>query len=339
MSADTGFLWIELLSRQGEVIARHRVESAPGAEIRIGRAYDNHVVLDDPYVAARHLRIVRDESGALVAEDLGSANGLYLNKDRRRTSRARLDGTPTLRIGRTRLRVRQAGDPVPAERVARPRMQMWPVATVLACALLGGQLLTLWLRETTEQNLTDYLGPLLVMCGFVAVWATSWALLSRISSGRARFQRHLLIALGGLLALWFLNELCAYAAFVWSERAFLAYRYVAQWLVGAYVIFLHLRQLNVTREGGERWLKTKAVGVAGLALVAIGMQTLSQWEASQNADRQVYLRGLKPPELRLAPAKAPSAFFAQAASLQGPLDRSRSEKPRKIWEPEDAEEE
>jgi hypothetical protein len=339
LSAETQVVWIEVLSRQGDVIARHRVEGAPGAEIRIGRAYDNHVVLDDPYVAARHLRIARDESGALIAEDLGSANGLYLNKDRRRTPRAPLDGAPTLRIGRTRLRVRQAGDAVPPERVSRPRMQMWPIAVILALAMLSGQFVTLWLRETAEQSLTDYLGPLLVICGFVAVWVTAWSVLTRVFSGRTRFERHLVIAVGGMLALWLLNELCAYAAFVWSQRELLAYRYVAQWLTGAYIVFLHLRQLNVTREGVDRWLKLKAGAVAALAMLAIGMQTLVQWESSQNTDRQVYLRGLKPPELRLARGSTQDEFFSQAAGLQSGLDRARTEKPAKVWEPQDDDDE
>lgn len=325
MSAESKVLWIELVSRQGDVVARHRVECTAGEAIHVGRGYDNHVVLDDPYVAARHLRIAPDESGALVAEDLGSANGLFVNKDRRRTTRALLESTPTLRIGRTRLRIRQAGDAVPAERIARPRMQLWPVVTVLALAVLGGEFLTMWLRETTEQKPSDYLGPLLAMCASIAVWAAAWAIGSRIFSGRARFERHLLIALSGLAALWLVNEVSSYAAFAWSRREFAAYRYIPQWVLGAYILFLHLRQVNLTRESGARWLKLNAGAAALLAAIAIGMETLSRWEGSQHSDRQTYLRGLKPPTFRLARAESPGAFFSEAASLQGTLDRARSE--------------
>ena len=66
-------IWVEILSRHHDVVARYRCED--GA--RIGRAYDNDVVVDDPYVAPHHARIVRDEAGELFAEDLGSVNGLY----------------------------------------------------------------------------------------------------------------------------------------------------------------------------------------------------------------------------------------------------------------------
>ncbi len=41
-------IWIEILGRHREVVARYRGD---GAEVRIGRGYDNDVVIDDPYVA------------------------------------------------------------------------------------------------------------------------------------------------------------------------------------------------------------------------------------------------------------------------------------------------
>jgi hypothetical protein len=330
LSADATRLWIEILSRHDEVVARHRIQFAE--EARIGRGYDNDVILDDPYVAACHLRIARDESGALVAEDLGSANGLFVNEDRRRVERVVLDGKGSIRIGRTRLRIRQAGHAVAPERISRPRVRIWPLVAVLAAAVLGGESLTMWLRETSEQKLGDHLGPLLMLCASVGAWSTAWAVLSRIFSGRARFERHLLIALGGLLALWLLNELTSYAAFAFSRRELIAYRYIVMWLLGAGVCFLHLRQLSLSREIGRSRLKLKAGAVTVLALIAIGMQTLSQWEASETLDRESFLRGLKPPMLRLVRPQTESGFFAAVASLQVKLDRARFEQPARVWD-------
>ena len=45
-------IWVEVLSRHHDVVARHR---CVGPEVHIGRGYDNDVVIDDPYVAARHV--------------------------------------------------------------------------------------------------------------------------------------------------------------------------------------------------------------------------------------------------------------------------------------------
>src|SRR5690606_23682810 len=66
-------MWIEVLNREGDVVARERI---PADEARIGRAFDNDVVLSDPHVAPHHLRVSRAGDGTLVAEDLGTINGL-----------------------------------------------------------------------------------------------------------------------------------------------------------------------------------------------------------------------------------------------------------------------
>ena len=332
MSNEGKTLWIEILSRNDEVVARHRVRCAtPGEEVRIGRGYDNDVIVDDPYVAARHLRIVREESGALVAEDLGSANGLVADQDRRRVERAVLDGRRSIQIGRTRLRVREADHAVEAERISRPRIRLWPLVLGLAAALLGAEFLTMWLAQTTKQKPADYLNLLLMLCLSVGVWTTAWAVMSRIFSGRARFQRHLLIAVAGLLALTLLNELTSYGAFAFSSREMVAYRYIFIWLLAALVCFLHLRQLSRSREIGRSRLKLKASAAAALALLGIAMQTLSQWEASASGDRQTFLRGLKPPIFRLARAQTEDGFLAEVSKLKPELDRARAEEPGQVW--------
>jgi Inner membrane component of T3SS, cytoplasmic domain len=327
LPGDGKLLWVEVLSRQQEVLARHKAElgAEPGAELHIGRGYDNDVILDDPYVAARHLRIVRDDAGALVAEDLGSANGLFAGEDRRRSPRVVLDGTRSIRIGRSRLRVRAADHAVAPERIARPQTRAWPLVLALAGALIGIELSTMWLRETGEPNVGKYLGPLLVMCVAVAAWTTAWAIVSRVFSGRGRFGRHLLIAVCGLLVLSLLNELTSYGAFALSRPELIGYRYIVLWLLAAVVCFLHLRETGRSREAGPSHLKLKAAAVAALALVMIGMQMLSQWEASSTSDRQRLVRILKPPALRLAAPQTESAFFAAVAGLKGSLDRARAE--------------
>jgi hypothetical protein len=324
--------WIEILSRNDEVVARHKVRCAtPADAVHVGRGYDNDVILDDPYVAARHLRIVRDENGALIAEDLGSANGLVASEDRRRLGRAVLDGKRSIQIGRTRLRVREVDHPVGPELTSRPRIRIWPLSLGLAGALLGAEFLTSWLGQTAEQKPGDYLGPLLALCLALAAWTTLWAVMSRVFSGRARFARHFLIAVNGLLALTLFSELTSFGAFAFSRRELVAYQYIFMWLLGAFVCFLHLRQLSESREIGRSRLKLKAGAAAALALLGIGMQTLSQWEASANADRQSFLRGLKPPMFRLAHAQSDDKFFSEVSKLKPELDRARAEDPGRVW--------
>lgn len=50
-------------------------------EVYLGRGKDNQIVIRDPYISKRHLKIVEDE-GNYYLEDLGSANGTYINEER-----------------------------------------------------------------------------------------------------------------------------------------------------------------------------------------------------------------------------------------------------------------
>ena len=116
-------IWVEILSRRRDVAARYRFE---GPEIRIGRAYDNDVVLDDPFVAANHVRLFRSADGELIAEDAGSANGLFLDRDKHRQERIVIDGERPIRIGHTHLRIRDGGHAVPPSAPAGMRRARCP---------------------------------------------------------------------------------------------------------------------------------------------------------------------------------------------------------------------
>ena len=49
--------------------------------ISIGRLSSNDICLDDAYVSRRHC-VIRNEGAEYLVEDLGSANGTYLNGER-----------------------------------------------------------------------------------------------------------------------------------------------------------------------------------------------------------------------------------------------------------------
>ena len=158
-------VWLEILSRHGDVVARHRCAAR---EMRVGRAYDNDIVLDDPYVAARHLRIFRDERGDWIAEDIGSVNGLFADRDKRRQQRIVLDADRPVRIGHTYLRIRGSAHRVPPERVIETSTGALFIALIVTVAVLGLEALGLWLQETGEPRLPRYVLPLLTLPLIVA---------------------------------------------------------------------------------------------------------------------------------------------------------------------------
>jgi hypothetical protein len=310
-------IWIEILSRHREITARFRLA---GPEARIGRGYDNDVIVDDPYVAAQHLRIFRDDSGQLVAEDMGSVNGLFLDGGKSRQPRIALDGGQPIRIGHTLLRVREPNHAIERERVAQPRLRLLPavLAIVLGVTILSIDAIKVWLSQISEPRLSSYLVPPLVLSAAVLGWVGMWALLSRVFGGRSHFLRNLLIVLAGMLAFSLYDEFGKFAAFAWTWPAPSTYQYVVLWSVMAAVCFLHLREVGPAR----LWLKGGLVAV--LLGTAIAMQTLQRSEAFSASGRQVTAHQLMPPVLRLVPLRDENEFFSEIANLKVGLDGDRT---------------
>ena len=311
-------VWIEVIARSREVLSRHR---CAGSEIRIGRGYDNDVVLDDPYVAPQHLRIRRNETGRWVAEDLGSANGLFLDHGRDKFGWMEIAGDRPIRIGHTYLRLREAGFAVPPERAYRARSRLWPALVGLGATLAAIDVGTRWLGETSEPKLSPYLTSVLMVALILAAWAAAWSVLTRIFSGQARFERNLLIALAGMVIYLLYREFTDFAAFAFSWRGVAAYQYVGTWSILAAVCFLHLREVSPAR------LKLKGALIAALLATGIGVQLLNQSELQTGIDRQASVARLLPPEFRLAPLQTEKTFFGDVEAIKSKLDKDRTEPP------------
>jgi pSer/pThr/pTyr-binding forkhead associated (FHA) protein len=87
-------------------------------ELVIGRGVSGEGRLsDDPDLSRRHARVARDATGQLTIEDLGSANGTFVNDERVRGRRV-LNVGDSVRVGSTTLRLTDVGrappPPIPA---------------------------------------------------------------------------------------------------------------------------------------------------------------------------------------------------------------------------------
>jgi pSer/pThr/pTyr-binding forkhead associated (FHA) protein len=212
----------------GGVRTWHRLGDAP---VTLGRGFANDLILDDPYVDARHARIAMDESGSPLIEDLGSVNGLIADHTRL-SGRVPLRPGAEVRVGRTMLRFRDADEPVspaiadvslvPAvsiKRVAEPPAVL-PQRARLASTVSQGarttwaRLLTVgvaasaiavysWLGSSERSSASEALYAALAFSAMLAVWAGIWAVASRVSVQRFHFVGHMavasLVTLGGLL--------------------------------------------------------------------------------------------------------------------------------------------
>jgi hypothetical protein len=310
-------IWVEILSRHREVTARFRIA---GEEVHIGRGYDNDVILDDPYVAAHHVRVFRDGDGRLVAEDAGSKNGMFADRGSVRQVRIAIDPEHPIRVGHTLVRIRETAFTVPPERAAGTRTQTWPAVTAagLAVAVLGIQALSLWLTQTGEPRASTYLNSLLPVSAMVLCWVAVWTMLSRVVSGQARFAQNLVIALSGVLAIGLGIQAGQLLAFSFTWPAAVSYQYAVQSLIVALVCFFHLRELGRSRLG------VKAAVMAALLALALTVQTVQQFETASDFGQQYLVGRLMPPALRLTPVRGENDFFADVERLKTGLDKDRT---------------
>lgn len=309
-------MWVEVLGRGGEVVARHRLD---GDECLLGRAYDNGVIIDDPAVAPHHLRAARDESGAWVVEDRDSVNGLYVDGARERRARVALRGGEVLRIGRTLLRFRPASFPVPPEHPLLRSRLGWPVAGVLVVVAAVALLVRTWLAQTTQPEIAHFVLPLGAVATVLVAWTGFWALMSRIFAGQARTEQHLFIAACALVADLVLDALISAILYAFAFPAGLRWESVGGWFFLAAVVYAHLRVI------GPGQARVKAFAVLVVALAAIGLQNFGMSQMEQMTGGRETPATLLPPALRLVGGKDDAAFFDRASELRQRLDRARTE--------------
>jgi len=306
--------FVEVLGRGGDVLHRIPISGFP---VTVGRAYDNDVILDDPYVAAHHLRIDLEADGSLRAVDLGSRNGLYAGSSRKAVKEARLDPNVRMQIGHTRLRVRAKSFEVAAERpqIHWPWLLDYRVLIAATVALVALELVEGYAAEHERFDTVKLVFPPLMFVAGGFVWAGLWALFGKILTGRANFIGHASIALVGLLAIEAADVLGGYLAFALSMSAMEPAAVIVTGLILATMLYAHLCLVS---RYAPRYLAAAAGGVATLVLGSAWAFVYLQ--QSNDLGAMPYLTQLKAPVFRLAPAKSPEDFLARARGLEAELD-------------------
>ena len=99
-----------------------------GDEVVLGRApTENGGLGEDPGLSRRHARLSRDTAGGIVIEDLGSANGTFVNGQRIGEPRA-LSVGDSVRVGQTTLEVVEQGQDASPAAAAGPATVASPAA-------------------------------------------------------------------------------------------------------------------------------------------------------------------------------------------------------------------
>ena len=306
---------IECFERDGRTGRSIDVHAWP---VTLGRGFTNHVVIDDPYVAALHARIAPDAQGGLALTVLDAGNGVLV--DGRRHAAGATCALPeagaTLQLGHTRLRLRLPGETLAAERpLPRATASPWLLALLLFALVLA----EFAMRLDPGADATAWVPVLVGLPVAVAGWCGVWALLSKMFQHRFDFGGHLRIALPWMLAAQLVDALVPQVA---ASLAWPALWYLVaplEVMLGALWMRAHLALVLP----GHRRIVTAAVAVVTLAGSAITLSFIHR--ATDSYSRAPYMSTLPLAGTRLAGTVPPEVLVADMARLAEPLARRAQE--------------
>lgn len=308
---------IEAHDRHGALLARAPITRWP---VTVGRALDCDLVLDDPFVAPRHLRIDRtaDEHRTVQVEVLETRNGARLQR-KRHAQGERFDwpgGTP-IDLGHTHITLRLADAPI-ADEQALPEFPWRTVGTTAALVVLVGAaaMASSWLESRdSSQYLKSLPSVLLMLLLVMSAWSGLWAVANKMFAGRLQFWRHVRIACTVYLASEALRLAAHLAAFSFSLEALSQFASVLGVLVLAWALYAHLATVLPRRRAGLAWTVA--------AVVALGVPAWlgAQWLNRMRLTNEMYMSSLFPPSLRVAPAAPVDQLLQDAEALRAKLDR------------------
>jgi len=305
---------IETLDRDGQPRQVLRVSQWP---VRIGRAIDCELVLDDPHVAAHHATLEMREDGVHVAPQ-ATLNGVRMGRAAIAPGSAPLlPAASLLTLGATTLRVRLAGEALaPEQRLLdlhqyeRRHAAMLLLLVALAAAWKG---FDLWLTVVPGQPGAVLAWSYLAAPAGLVVWCAGWALGSMLFQRRFAFWAHLYVALTWLMAGVVAAAVTSQLAFALSMPALEKLGRLAFAGAIAMMIWRHMGLLLPQRR--------RAFGIAIASAVAVGggLLLIDRSVQQQPLVGDLYLGTISLPGLRVARPVPVDAFVNSAAPLENTL--------------------
>jgi len=314
---------IEVLDRDGQVRQQLRVHDWP---VRIGRALDADLVLDDPHVAAWHawLGPVGEDAAPLGLTPEATVNGVRLGRRRLPDQQpCPVRDGQVFQLGASLVRVRLAAASLRPELPLPAGQDGTGLSGRQMLALAGAGLawvgLDKWIDATPGTPLSGLLGGVLAVPLAFALWCGLWALGSKLFQRHFAFWAHLEVALVWVLVAALTVSLGPQLAFAFSAPWIAALGHLATQVTLVVMVWKHLGLLLPAH-------RRLAGGVMALAMaLMIGVDVNGRVHAEQPLTGDLYLSTLAPPALRVAKARPAEAFVEAARRLEVPLQKRARE--------------
>lgn len=310
-----GPYFIETLAANGDVLHRHQVNRLP---IRLGRGYDNDVILDDAYAGARHAVIDADDAGQLVLRDLGTRNGV-IHKGKRVTALV-VSGDTVMRLGHTSMRVRSPAYAVPPELHDRTKHDWEGVVPGLVGLLLIAvvALFNVWINDTQSFQLLRYLITLAKVVGAGVVWSGAWAFANRLFGRHVRLGRHLFILGCALLAVTVFRIVCNTIGYAFSAEGLTRYLAQADIVIIGTAVFFHLVTVK------PQQARKLGIGCLVLTVLACGLTLSANEQRLGRLGDDAYMSVILPPAMRVRPNHSVDELLDDVAAKKAKLDVERA---------------
>lgn len=212
-------LILEILDRFGKVRERHKLESFP---VRLGRGYNNDIILDDPFISPNHVEIKLDSDGHLLISDLKSENGLFSLHPLQRHDLLTINDNQRIRIGHTDIRFRSELFHIKDTVLDRVRpsqlhllftnLVMFPIFWLFSVSVFLGYYYQQSFSDVTLNALLGQIIPLLI---FIFLWASGWSIVSKVVTHKFYFGYHAILTSMVMAGFYLIEPLFEYIEFAY----------------------------------------------------------------------------------------------------------------------------
>lgn len=296
-----------------------------GPSVKVGRGYDNDLILEDPYVSPAHAVITLTAQGEFLISDTQSENGIILpSRDKIAGSAILLSGA-TIKIGQTKIRLLRCDHPVPAakklqenntaSKPVKAGLEIWYALTGFVTVYFVHIVANFpYIPLRISQVVFFVVLILLGMC----FWAGLWAVLGRLIKHQSCFVKQLELMCVFMLVLIPVLNVCSYLGFIFAspliEGCWISI------LAGTALGVLVFKQLTYATSLGKK-AKLLACVSFPLVLVALALAGGMAFRNEFSPEPRYYMR-VKPPLLPPVKIEQPEELITQAGKIFEELNTS-----------------